>query len=216
MAVGNTKLGQTLPVSQNPPGFNERVFYKLLDYSRRPGCLWVLFLVAFVQSAFFPVPSLLLFVTLSLGSVEKTFRFAVVCMVGSVLGGVVAYLMGYLAWEALKGFFVPHVFSQHLLTRAENIYHGNIFLALMASSFLPISYQVCAIAAGVLKVNFTSFLAASCVARAVRFLFLATLVRLFGEKARAYVQGHLRWFWWLVLLLALLSTGVSMLLRTLG
>jgi membrane protein YqaA with SNARE-associated domain len=197
-------------------GWQERILLRILTWADAPGSNWILFFVPLVQSAFIPVPSLLVFVTLSLGAVNKSFRFALICTAGSVIGGAIAYFIGYNAWSAVRALFIPLLFSERLLIDAEMLYAGNIFLALLASSFLPISYQICAIAAGVLKVNFWMFLLASCLARTVRFLLLAVLVYCFGDKAKQLITAHLRWAAWLILFFLLLFGGFALALRKWG
>ncbi|MDB6124685.1 MAG: lipoprotein [Pedosphaera sp.] len=193
--------------------YKERLFHKILNWSEKPGSFWALFFVSLVQSALFPLPTLLLFFTLSLGAVRKTFRFALVCSIGSILGGMLAYTIGFTAWDTVKSLFIPHLFSEQFLIRAEAIYGKNIFLATLATSIAPISYQVCSIAAGVLKVNFWHFLLASCVARPLRFFSFALLVHFFGERAKRFIEGHLSWVTWLIVILLLLAGGGSLLYR---
>lgn len=187
----------------------------VLAWAKKPGSAWALFFISLIHAAFFPIPALVAFVTLSLASVERTFWFACVSTAGSVVGGAMAYGMGYAAWGTLKGVFIPHFFSEHLLARAESIYDGNLFLALLAASMLPISYQVAAIAAGVLKINFASFLFFSCIARALRFFCTALLIHLFGDRARKYIQGHLGAFWWAIIFIVVGIVGIAIALRTL-
>ncbi|MDB6031163.1 MAG: rane protein DedA [Verrucomicrobiales bacterium] len=215
MDVETTEIEQLVPMAESTAGYKARLFSKMLAWAKKPGSAWALFFISLIHSAFFPIPALVAFVTLSLASVERTFWFALVSTAGSVVGGTIAYWMGYAAWGTLKGVFIPYFFSEHLLIRAESIYDGNLFLALLAASVLPISYQVGAIAAGVLKVSFTSFLIASCFARALRFFGMAVLVHFFGERAKKYIQGHLGWFWWAVIFVVIGVLGVAIAFRML-
>jgi membrane protein YqaA with SNARE-associated domain len=215
MSLETTEIEQVGAVPAPSSHYKERVVSIVLAWARKPGSAWALFFISLIHSAFFPIPALVAFVTLSLASVERTFWFACVSTAGSIVGGAIAYGMGYTAWGALKGVFIPYLFSEHLLVRAEGIYDGNLFLALLAASILPISYQVAAIAAGVLKINFASFLLFSCIARALRFFCTAFLIHLFGERARKYIQGHLGTFWWAIIFVVIGIIGIAIAFRTL-
>ena len=53
-----------------------------------------LFLVAFMESSFFPVPPDLLLIVLGLAAPEKALWFALIATVGSVLGAAFGYFIG--------------------------------------------------------------------------------------------------------------------------
>jgi len=193
--------------------YNEWFLDKVLHWGSKPGAIWILFFVAVIQSGLFPAPILLLFITFSLGALERTFHFAFACAAGSIVGGALAYFLGYSAWELVKPIFIPHVFSEGLLRRAEDLYQGNIFLAVLLVSFSPLSYLISSLAAGVLKVNFWAFLFASCIARTLRFLFLGWLIHLFGDRARHFIERHLPLVGWLLLILSILTVVAVIVIR---
>src|ERR1043165_7131806 len=76
---------------------------RVLHWGERPAAGWILFLVAVVQSGFFPAPLILLFITFSLGALHRTMHFAMACAAGSIVGGCIAYFLGYGAWGVVKG-----------------------------------------------------------------------------------------------------------------
>ena len=56
---------------------------------------WALFGLAFLESSIFPVPPDVLLIALCLGRPDLSFWFAAICAVGSVLGGMAGYALGY-------------------------------------------------------------------------------------------------------------------------
>jgi membrane protein YqaA with SNARE-associated domain len=193
--------------------YNEWFLDKVLHWGSRPGAIWILFLVALIQSGLFPAPLLVLFITFSLGALHRTFHFALACAAGSIAGGALAYYLGHNSWGLVKPIFIPHVFSEGLLRRAEELYEGNIFLAVLIVSFSPFSYLISSLAAGVLNVNFWAFLLASCIARTLRFLFLGWLIHLFGDRARHFIERHLPLVGWLLLILTILTVIAVIVIR---
>ena len=63
-----------------------------------------LFFFAVAESVFFPVPPDVLLLALALGCRTRAWRFALICSVGSVVGGAAGYALGYAAWMGSAGF----------------------------------------------------------------------------------------------------------------
>ena len=75
--------------AKKPSKFNllRRLYNWVLSWAdSRYGTL-ALFILAFAEASFFPIPPDVLLIALALGSVKRSFRFAAVCTIGSVLGG---------------------------------------------------------------------------------------------------------------------------------
>lgn len=68
-----------------------------------------LFLLAFAESSFFPVPPDVLLAAMSLGTPRKWLRFALLCSVGSVVGGCFGYIIGMFLWAGIGGVFHDYV-----------------------------------------------------------------------------------------------------------
>ena len=64
-----------------------------------------LFILAFVESVFFPIPPDILLIALCLGGIAKSFRYALICSVASISGAFVGYAVGYFAWMTSSGDF---------------------------------------------------------------------------------------------------------------
>jgi len=68
-----------------------------------------LFLLAFAESSFFPVPPDVLLAAMSIGNPKKWLRFALLCSIASVIGGTFGYIIGMFLWAGLGNFFYDHV-----------------------------------------------------------------------------------------------------------
>src|SRR5437764_1004317 len=62
---------------------------------------WMLFAIAFADSSFLPVPPDLLLIPMSLLRPERMRLLVVVCILGSSLGAVAGYLIGYGLWSLI-------------------------------------------------------------------------------------------------------------------
>lgn len=183
------------------PHLFRRMYNWTLSWAERPGGAWALFFIAVVESSFFPIPPDVLLLALCVAAPTKSFRFALICAVGSVAGGMLGYAIGYSAWHAVKGIFIPYIFSQAVFDKVQELYQGNAFVAVLTAAFTPIPYKVFTIAAGVFEVNFATFVSASAVGRSARFFMVAGLIFVFGAQIKALIEKYFDWFAWALLVL---------------
>jgi membrane protein YqaA with SNARE-associated domain len=196
-------IGSKLPPEKRP-GFLRRLYDWTLSWAEHPLGGWALFALAFVESSVFIVPPDVLLLALCVGAPRRAFWFAAVCSAGSVLGGMMGYLIGYGLWEAVKGFFIPLLFSQEAFDQVAVLYERNAFIAILTAAFTPIPYKVFTIAAGVFKVNFMALVLGSLVGRSARFFLVAGIIYWFGPPVKQLVEKYFDWFAWgfLALLIA--------------
>jgi membrane protein YqaA with SNARE-associated domain len=98
----------------NPPAvawwhLHRRMYDWVLHWADTPYGAPALFCLSFAESSFFPVPPDVLLGPLVLGNRRKWLRFAVICSLASVLGGMAGYGIGRFAWDQLAGVFHDHV-----------------------------------------------------------------------------------------------------------
>tara|TARA_B000000460_G_scaffold159054_1_gene112607 strand:+ start:73 stop:687 length:615 start_codon:yes stop_codon:yes gene_type:complete len=158
-----------------------------------------LFLLAFAESSFFPIPPDVLLITLALGARSKAIRFALVCSVASIMGGIAGYGIGYFTWwngaeaySAVALFFFNHIpgFTEQVFLNIQEKYEIYNFLIVFTAGFTPIPFKIITISAGAFSVNFPMFLLASTVSRSARFFMVALLIRQFGEPITAFIDKY--------------------------
>ncbi|MBI3096860.1 MAG: DedA family protein [Planctomycetes bacterium] len=171
----------------------------MISLAAHPRAEFALFGIAFIESSFFPIPPDVLQIAMTLAERTKAFRHAFISAAGSVLGGILGYGIGWGLWLAVKGVFIPYIFSQETFDNVQNLYQKYDFWCVFIAAFTPIPYKVFTIAAGVCQIAFLPFVLASAIGRAGRFFLVATLLYLFGERVRALIE---KYFEWITLLLA--------------
>lgn len=72
-----------------------RLYDWVLHWANTPHGTIALFILAFSESSFFPVPPDVLLIALVFSRRDKAFFYATVCTVGSVLGGMFGYYLGH-------------------------------------------------------------------------------------------------------------------------
>lgn len=142
---------------------------------------WWLFGLAFAESSFFPIPpDVLLGAILMTRERARAFFYATVTTVGSVLGGLFGYAIGYFFFQTVGVWLVGvyHLEAQMETVRA--LFIDNAFFAIFVAAFTPIPYKVFTIAAGLFTINIPVFIIASILGRGGRFFAVAGVMRFFG------------------------------------
>jgi len=184
------------PTAQEPnnslPGIRQiRQMYRwVLSYAESPHGLLALFILAVVESSFFPIPPDVLLIALALGKPRRAFLFAGVCALGSVLGGVVGWWIGHALFETVGRPIVEFYHFQAQFEHVRQLYQGNAFAAIAIAGFTPIPYKVFTIAAGVFEVPLGTLVLASALSRTGRFVLVAGLIYFLGERVRHFIEKY--------------------------
>ena len=147
------------------------------------------FLLAFLDATFMPFPSVndLLLIDLSVASPARMPYYALMSTLGSVIGGVVLYL---LAREGEEAAF--HRRGGKHSSRIRVWVQRNGFVSLLIAGLLPppTPFKVFVLAAGLLGMPLRSFVIALAITRSVRFYGEGYLAIRYGPQATAYLVAH--------------------------
>lgn len=191
---------------QGVRGQIRRLYDWVLHWAETPYGVWALFLIAFAESSFFPIPPDPLLLALCLGAAKRSLKFAAIATVASVLGGMAGYAIGAGAWEIAEGWFFAYVpgVTPDAFENVRAFYDRHGFAAVFMAGLTPIPYKVFTLASGVFGINFGVFVLASVLSRGFRFLILAGLVFYFGPSIERFIDRH---FDRLVILFSVLLVG---------
>lgn len=171
-------------------GWIRRIYDWVLGWAESPYGSAALFLLAFVEASFFFVPPDVLLIALCVGRPRRSLFFAGLCTVGSVLGGIFGYVIGYQLFEMIGRPIIEFYDAGEAFRRVGELYTENLVLALGTAGFTPIPYKVFTIAAGAFAVPFAPFVAISLVSRGARFFLVAGLIRLWGPQIRDFIDRY--------------------------
>jgi len=152
---------------------------------------------------------------LCLGAIKKSFRFATIATVASVVGGIGGYLIGTGAWQALGGFFFHYVpgVTPEAFENVRAFYDRYDFAAVFLAGLTPIPYKVFTLSAGVFSINFPVFVLASILSRGLRFYAEAGLLFWFGPPISRFIDRYFNLLAWVFGILIVLGfLGVKYLL----
>lgn len=190
-----------------------RILKKLYDWvlhwAETPYGTPALFLLAFAESSFFPIPPDILLIALSLSIPHRSFRYATICSLASVLGGAFGFLIGLQFWEIGKTILFKYI-DPRAFEDVRYYFQNYEAWAVAIAGFTPIPYKVFTISAGFFRVDFSIFLIASLVSRSARFFLISGLIFYFGPTIRTFID---KYFNLLTLLFAILLIGCFTLLK---
>lgn len=166
----------------------------MIDYAGRPGAVTALFLFAFAESSFFPIPPDVMLIAMcltpaALANHALSFGYAGVCSVASVAGGALGYLIGLKGGRPL----LVRLFKEEKILRVERAFQRYDVWAIAAAGFTPIPYKLFTISGGVFRLNFTRFLLASAVSRSARFFLVAAMLAVWGKPVQEFVEANFGW-----------------------
>ncbi len=159
-------------------------------YAEKPHAQWALFLIAFVESSFFPIPPDVLLIAMAVMVPSKAFRYALICSAGSVLGGVFGYFIGWAFFEALGQPILQFYGAMEHYDRVQELYQEHAFWAILAAGVTPIPYKVFTIAAGAFEVSLATLVVASVIGRSARFFLVAGLFYFFGAPIKKFIDKY--------------------------
>lgn len=171
-----------------------RVYDWMVNKADHPHAERYLAGLAFAESSFFPIPPDVLLIAMGFCRREKALRYALICSVGSIAGGIVGYGIGYGLYEAIGAPIVAFYQLQELMISIGTKYEANAFLTVFTAAFTPIPFKLITIAAGLFKISFGPFIIASAIGRSARFFMVALVIRELGPRARPFIEKYFELF----------------------
>lgn len=165
--------------------------------------------ISFLESSIFPIPPDAMLIPMALADRAKAWRYAAICTVASVVGGIAGYMIGYFLLDLVREFAcqTPASASFVLIDASRKalgfICPGGKFQQaldwfndwgvwiLLIKGPTPFPFKILTIAAGAAHMNLLAFTIASVLSRALRFYLVAGLIYWYGEPIREFIERRL-------------------------
>ncbi|MEW5819498.1 MAG: YqaA family protein [Cyanobacteriota bacterium] len=146
-----------------------------------------LFLLAFIESSVFIIPPDTLLILLVLASPSSALFLALVCTIGSTLGGIFGYGLGYYGGRPVLNLVV----KEEKIKKVNDLYDKYGVWAVAVAGFSPIPYKVFTISSGLFRLNLLAFTIASFLSRGARFFMVAIFLMIFGESFKENMSTYI-------------------------
>ncbi len=158
------------------------------SHKRAPAAL---FGVSFVESSVFPIPPDVMLVPMVLAQRAKAWWFATIATLGSVIGGIAGYAIGYFLFEAVGEPILQFYGMTDAFHRFAERYNEWGAWIVFIAGVTPFPYKVITIASGATQLNIVVFMVASVLARGLRFFLVAGLLYWIGQPIREFIERRL-------------------------
>jgi membrane protein YqaA with SNARE-associated domain len=147
--------------------------------------------VSFAESSFFPIPPDVMLIPMVVARRGRAWRFATICTIASVVGGVFGYLIGAVLFDPVaRPILELYGYAEEFAEFQQVFNHWGLLIVFIAG-FTPFPYKVITIASGLVGVALLPFIAASIVSRAARFFIVAGLLYAFGPPIKEFIEKRL-------------------------
>ncbi len=162
-----------------------------LSMADHPRAIWVLAFVAFIESSVFPIPPDILMIPMIIAAPQRAWLIAGVALVSSVLGGLLGYAIGAVAYESIGAPILASLGKADAMAEFNTRFNDLGFWAVLTAGVTPFPYKVITIMSGWTGMPLLTFIATSILARGLRFFAVAGLLWYFGEPIREFIEKRL-------------------------
>lgn len=171
-------------------GVLKRLYDRCMTWISGPYGIWVLFVIAFVESSFFPIPPDVFLIAMCIAAPTRAFKYAAVCALGSAAGGAFGYGLGFWFMDSVGQQIIAWYGLDDKYQRVQELYRAYDIWAVGAAGFTPLPYKLFTITAGAFHLNFPTFVIVSLISRSARFFLVAAFIWKFGEPVQRYIDKY--------------------------
>ncbi|RVU36646.1 DedA family protein [Hwanghaeella grinnelliae] len=144
--------------------------------------------VSFIESVIFPIPPDVMLIPMVLANRDRFLRYATICTIASVVGGVGGYLIGYGLFDVIGEPIVRFYGYEQALEQARASFAEYGWLIVIGGGLTPLPFKIVTIASGAMELNLMTFVLASILSRGLRFYIVSILLRMFGGPIRTLIE----------------------------
>jgi len=174
-------------------GFTNSMYNWMMRASRSKYALYVLAVISFVESSFFPIPPDILLIPMVLAARQKAWLIAGVCTIASVIGGWFGYAIGMFLYDVVALPILEFYGYVAKFDEFRQYYNDWGAWIVFGAGITPFPYKVITIASGVTGLDIWTFSIASILARGFRFFLIAALLWKYGKKMEDFIVKNLGW-----------------------
>lgn len=167
------------------------LYERTLQLSAHKRAPFALFFISFIESSVFPIPPDVMLVPMVIAKRVKAWFFATIATVGSVLGGLAGYAIGFFLFDQLAQPILQFYGYDAAFTSFSERYNAYGAWIVFIAGMTPFPYKVITIASGATQLDLVVFVIASIAARGLRFFIVCGLLYWLGPPIRDFIEKRL-------------------------
>ena len=154
---------------------------------------FTLFICAFADASFLPLPVTTFFLVLILLNRRKLYKYILFVVLGTITGALAGYTIGHYAWVKPDGEFTGVVqflfnnipgFSLAVYEKVQTLYTKWDFWILSGATVTPLPYGMFSVTSGAFNINIFIFFVTTLISQVIKYVFLAFFTVIIGPKIR--------------------------------
>jgi len=163
----------------------------MYKFSKHPNSELTIFTHSIADSSFLPISIDLTFLPISISNPKKVFKFALMAILGSIIGALISYFVGKELF-VIFGNIIINMFGgpEQWQQISHSFNNGYAEITLLIAAITPFPFVIGSLSAGFFKMNFWLFLLISILGRTIRFGVLAILIYYLGAAVRDFINKY--------------------------
>jgi len=190
VSTNATEISNSVGQKPEKANFIRRLYDWVLHWAETPYGSLALITLAFAESSFFPVPPDVLLIALAISIPKRSYYYAFICSIASIVGGMFGYYIGMALMDVIGWKIIDFYNARALFTQLFATFNKYNFWAVLIAAITPIPYKVFTISAGAANASFGVFMLASIIGRSIRFFAVGTLIYFFGERIKNFIDKY--------------------------
>jgi membrane protein YqaA with SNARE-associated domain len=191
--------------------FLKRLYHWTMALADKPYAPYALGLIAFAESAFFPVPPDVILIPMSLARPKRAWLYALICTAGSVAGALLGYAIGALLYDTVGKWLIALYGYGPRMEAIKVMYAQWGWAVILFKGLTPIPFKIVTITSGLLSYNLPLFVLLCTITRGTRFLIEALLMHRFGNAFKTLLERYFGTF--MIVLVAIVVIGFYIAVR---
>jgi len=162
--------------------------------------------VSAAESVIFPIRPGLMLAPMSLARPQRWIRFATLCALASVVGGLIVYLLGAHALDFVLP-LLERAGKVETFAHVQALSRHDGFGFVLVAAFTPILSKLFTIASGATGIGLVACIVDSQIGRGGRFFLVSSLIRRGGERMAGVLRGCIERLGWPVVVLLIGLVG---------
>jgi membrane protein YqaA with SNARE-associated domain len=168
----------------------KRLYHWTMALADKPYAPWALGLIAFAESAFFPVPPDVILIPMSLARPKRAWLYALICTAGSVMGALLGYAIGAVLYDTVGKWLIALYGYGPKMEAVKATYAHWGWAVILLKGLTPIPFKIVTITSGLLGYNLPLFVLLCTITRGARFLIEALLMNRFGDAFKNMLERY--------------------------